>query len=157
MASFSESTIVNSENERESSGAQIRIQGIDHVVLRCAHFDNTLRFYRDVLSCPLERSLDDVGLYQLRAGSGLIDLVPVGSPLGGDGEPRPEHHNVSHFCLEIDTPNWKRLIASLEREGIHAELPQRRYGATGFGPSIYIEDPEGNVVELKATSSTPEV
>ena len=63
----------------------IEIRGIDHVVLRIRDLERSLRFYRDVLGCPEERRLDALVLVQLRAGSGLIDLVPVDSPLGKAG------------------------------------------------------------------------
>ena len=69
----------------------LEIQAIDHVVLRTTRMPDMLAFYRDFLGCPVERELDPkVGLVQLRAGSGLIDLVPVDSELGkqGGGAPR---------------------------------------------------------------------
>ena len=52
-------------------------RGLDHVVLRVADLERSLRFYRDALGFPIERRLDELGLVQLRAGTALIDLVPV--------------------------------------------------------------------------------
>ena len=63
----------------------IDIQGLAHVVIRVADLERSLAFYRDALGCPIERRLDELGLVQLRAGSALIDLVPVDSPLGKAG------------------------------------------------------------------------
>jgi len=128
----------------------LRLQGLDHIVLRCTRLQDTLDFYCDVLGCMLERVVADEGLYQLRAGAALIDLVPVGSPLGGATPPRAEHFNVAHICLRIDPPDWPRLTAFLEQRGVAPGASNNRYGAEGFGPSIYINDPEGNRVELKA-------
>ena len=125
------------------------IAGLDHVVLRCARLDATMAFYVDVLGCTPERELPDLGLHQLRAGSGLIDLVPIGSPLGGTEPPDAERGNMAHFCLRIDDPNWEALADHLRTHGIEFDPPETRYGADGYGPSIYISDPEGNVVELK--------
>lgn len=138
------------------SGSALRIVGLDHVVLRCADLGSTLAFYREVLGCTLERTLDEVGLYQLRAGASLIDLVPVGSRLGGDTLPQPSGFNLAHFCLRIDNPDWQALEAHLARHGVQCEPPSRRYGADGFGPSVYISDPEGNVVELKGPPTDEE-
>ena len=127
----------------------IRIVGLDHVVLRCVRLDETMAFYIDVLGCTPERTLPELGLHQLRAGRALIDLVPVGSKLGGTRPPDPEHGNMAHFCLRIDDPDWDALAAHLRANRIAFEPPETRYGADGHGPSVYIADPEGNVVELK--------
>ena len=128
----------------------IRIAGLDHVVLRCARLDETTAFYVDVLGCTPERELPDIGLHQLRAGRALIDLVPVGSRLGGAEPPDPERGNMAHFCLRIDAPDWEALAAHLQAHGIAFDPPETRYGAGGHGLSVYITDPEGNTVELKA-------
>ena len=127
----------------------VRIVGLDHVVLRCACLDATIAFYIDVLGCNLERELPELGLHQLRAGRTLIDLVPVGSKLGGTEPPDVERGNMAHFCLRIDEPDWEVLAAHLQAHGLEFAPPETRYGADGHGPSIYITDPEGNIVELK--------
>ena len=132
-----------------SDDPALRIAGLDHVVLRCARLDATMAFYVDVLGCVLERELPELGLHQLRAGQALIDLVPVGSKLGGTEPPDAERGNMAHFCLRIDGPDWEGLGAHLRAHGVEFEPPETRYGAGGYGLSIYITDPEGNVVELK--------
>ena len=131
----------------------LSIMAIDHVVLRCANIARTLAFYRDVLGCALERELPGIGLHQLRAGASLIDLVPVGSALAGDGEPHPGHENMHHVCFRIAPVHWPDLLAHLSRHGAHADEPARRYGAQGYGRSVYLRDPEGNTVELTASGS----
>jgi catechol 2,3-dioxygenase-like lactoylglutathione lyase family enzyme len=129
----------------------IRLKGIDHVVLRIRDEAAMLRFYRDVLGCRLERRLDELGLIQLRAGDALIDLVPVDGELGrmGGAAPEREGRNMDHICLRVEPFEAEALARHLETAGIEPGEVKRRYGAEGFGPSIYIEDPEGNVVELK--------
>ena len=132
-----------------SAEPPLRIAGLDHLVLRCTRLDETMAFYVDVLGCALERELPDLGLHQLRAGQALIDLVPVGSKLGGTEPPDVERANMAHFCLRIDGSDWEGLGAHLQAHGVEFEPPETRYGADGYGLSIYITDPEGNVVELK--------
>ena len=132
-----------------SANRPVRIAEIDHVVLRCARLDETMAFYVDVLGCVPEREVPDIGLHQLRAGRALIDLVPVGSRLGGAEPPDPERGNVAHFCLRIEEPDWEALASHLRGHGIACEPPETRYGAGGRGPSVYVTDPEGNTVELK--------
>jgi len=130
----------------------IHIRKIDHVVLRCTKIDETMRFYRDVLGCAVERQLSpDKGLLQLRAGDALIDLVAVDSELGraGGGPPGPTGNNLDHFCLELEQISEVELRRWLEGHGVACGPFETRYGAGGFGPSVYIRDPEGNIVELR--------
>lgn len=130
----------------------IPIKGLDHVVLRIRDLDRSLGFYRDVLGLRVERELpDDIGLVQLRAGTGLIDLVPVESQLGRNGgrAPGPTGRNMDHFCIEVDPFDEIPIRSLLQEHGIECGETEIRYGARGDGPSIYIQDPDGNTVELK--------
>lgn len=133
------------------------ILGIDHIVLRVADLDRMIAFYCDALGCHVERREDKIGLVQLRAGSSLIDLVPVDGELGrpGGAAPGVEGRNLDHFCLRIGPFDAGALDAHLARHGIEAGPVKTRYGAEGIGPSIYIEDPEGNGVELKGPGEMP--
>lgn len=129
----------------------IRPQGIDHLVLRVVDLDAMLDFYVHVLGCSVERRVDDIGLVQLRAGRSLIDLVPVDSELGrmGGAAPGAEGRNLDHFCLRVEPFDEVAIRAHLAAHGVEAGKTESRYGAEGQGPSIYLSDPEGNVVELK--------
>ena len=129
----------------------IKVLGIDHVVLRVANVERAIRFYCDVLGCREERRVADIGLIQLRAGAALIDLVGVDSELGraGGAAPGAEGRNVDHVALRIEVFDEAALRTHLEAHGIAAGEVKRRYGAEGDGPSLYIEDPDGNTVELK--------
>jgi glyoxylase I family protein len=129
----------------------IRPVAIDHVVLRIRDEKAMLAFYVGVLGCTLERRLDSLGLVQLRAGRSLIDLVPVDGALGrqGGAAPGPEGRNLDHLCLRVDPFDAGAIRAFLAAHGCEAGEVARRYGAEGEGPSIYVNDPEGNVVELK--------
>ena len=130
------------------------ILAIDHLVLRVADLDNMLHFYCDALGCAVERRLDDIGLVQLRAGQSQIDLVPVDSELGKEGGAAPgkEGRNLAHFCLRIEPFDEAAIRDQLEEYGIEAGAVETRFGADGYGPSLYVSDPEGNVVELKGSS-----
>lgn len=129
----------------------IPIKAIDHVVIRARDVARMVAFYRDVLGCPLELVQEEIGLWQLRAGSGLIDLVDVAGRLGrqGGAPPGAEGRNVDHFCLQVAPFDADAILAHLSAHDVKAEPPARRYGAEGYGPSIYLWDPEGNQVELK--------
>jgi glyoxylase I family protein len=129
----------------------IRIREIDHLVLRVVDLDRMLRFYCGVLGCTIERRQDSIGLVQLRAGRSLVDLVPVSGQLGmsGGAPPGKEGRNLDHFCFRVEPFEEKAIRRHLAAHDIEAGPLASRNGAEGEGPSIYISDPEGNVVELK--------
>lgn len=110
-----------------------------------------LRFYCEALGCTVERHQEEIGLVQLRAGNSLIDLVPVSGKLGrvGGSAPGKQGRNLDHFCLRVEPFDEAALREHLARHGYEAGPVERRYGAEGEGPSVYVMDPEGNVVELK--------
>jgi glyoxylase I family protein len=130
----------------------IEIAGLDHIVLRTSHMDEMLHFYGTVLGCPIERELSpEFGLVQLRAGTALIDLVEVDSELGrvGGGPPTKSDNNMDHFCLQINPQPEEDISRYLASHGIEAGPFERRYGAQGYGNSVYLHDPDGNTVELR--------
>jgi len=129
----------------------IEIRRIDHVVLRVRDVAASKRFYCDALGCSVERESEALGLFQLRAGESLIDLVPVAGPLGklGGAPPGAEAHNVDHVALCLAHFDEAAIRAHLSSHGIAPGDVAPRYGAEGNGPSMYVKDPDGNVVELK--------
>ena len=131
----------------------MEIVGIDHIVLRTSKLNEMLDFYCDVLGCSIERQTSvETGLTQLRAGDALIDLVTVDSELGrvGGGPPSRTENNLDHFCLKLKRISETDITDHLLKFGIAEKDFELRYGAQGFGPSIYIRDPEGTVVELRS-------
>lgn len=129
----------------------IEIVGLDHLVLRTSRITAMLEFYHHILGCRIERTLPDLGLTQLRAGHALIDIVAVDSELGqlGGKAPQQNGRNLDHFCLQIAARDEDTLLRYLHQHDIQTESFAERYGAQGFGRSLYITDPEGNIVELK--------
>jgi len=129
----------------------IQILGLDHIVLRARDMQRMTRFYCDVLGCRVDRVREELGLTHLRAGEAMIDLVAVDGMLGrrGGAAAGEEGRNVDHFCLRIEPFDATALVSHLASHGIAAGEIKSRYGAEGTGPSLYLTDPEGNVVELK--------
>jgi glyoxylase I family protein len=133
----------------------INILGIDHLVIRAKNAAVMISFYTDILGCTVERDRStEFGLTQLRAGRSLIDIVSVDSVLGRKGGPAPKStgNNLDHFCLQIEKIDEAVLTEFLVAQNVTVSDFERRYGAAGFGRSVYITDPEGNIVELKVTN-----
>lgn len=131
----------------------IDIAAIDHIVLRTSKLKEMLQFYCDVLGCSVERELSsEFGLTQLRAGSALIDLVTVDGKLGrmGGGAPSDQDNNLDHFCLQLKPISEAEIKAHFQSHDIKTGEFAERYGAQGYGQSIYLQDPEGNTVELRS-------
>jgi catechol 2,3-dioxygenase-like lactoylglutathione lyase family enzyme len=127
----------------------IRIRSLDHFVLRVRDLDASLRFYRDLLGIAVEQEeayrQGTRPFVSLRIGDQLLDLVPDSTydPASGGG-------GFLHFCLATDT-DFTALIGALRDASVpllHDE-PVPRGGARGEGLSIYVQDPDGYVVELK--------
>ncbi len=129
----------------------IAIREIDHVVIRVRELERMIDFYCEVVGCTLEWRRDDLGLVHLRAGRSLIDLVPVAGPLGrkGGAAPGNEGRNMDHVCLRVEPFDQEAILAHLARHRARVGEVRPRYGADGKGVSIYVYDPEDNLVELK--------
>jgi glyoxylase I family protein len=134
----------------------INIRGLDHVVLRVVDVETIRRFYCDVLGCKVERRQDELGLLQLRAGLSLIDLVAVDGTIGrhGGAAPGAQGRNMDHFCVRVEPYDEAAILAHLRAHDVRVGDVGSRYGAEGEGPSIYLFDPEGNMVELKGPPHT---
>jgi len=128
-----------------------QLQQLDHVVLRVRDVPGMVAFYRDVLGCTVERVQEAIGLTQLRAGASLIDLVDVDGKLGrmGGAAPGEQARNMDHFCLRVEPFDAQAIVAHLNAHDVRIGEFGSRYGAEGEGPSQYLFDPEGNLVELK--------
>ena len=122
----------------------LKVAEIDHVVLRCRNQPRMLDFYTRILGMTEERRIERIGLIQLRAGASMLDLVPAAAPRIESGT------NVDHFCLGIEAVDMDTAVKYLrENSVVIVGEPSQRYGARGMGISVYVHDPEGNVVELK--------
>jgi glyoxylase I family protein len=134
------------------SPSPLRLAGIDHIVLRVTDLGAMRRFYCDVVGCTVERERPDLGLTHLRAGRSLIDLVTVNGPLGarGGAAAGSEGRNLDHVCLTLSPFDEEAARAWLAAQGVEILESGQRFGAEGEGMSLYIRDPEGTIVELKA-------
>lgn len=129
-----------------------QVQRLDHIVLRVRHLARSLAFYQQVLGCTVARDRPDLGLVHLRLGVSMLDLIQLDGPLGlrgGNGLHR-QNHNLDHWCVRIEPFDEASLLACLAEHQVEVLGPASiNYGAEGEGWSVYIKDPDGNVIELK--------
>jgi len=139
--------------ERTECQTMFQIQDIDHIVLRVSDLEQMIEFYCKVLKCSVQWRRPELGLVHLRAGSAMVDLVPVDGKLGkaGGAAPGKDGRNMDHVCLRVDPFDVDQIVKHLESHGARVGEIRPRFGAQGEGVSIYVYDPEDNLVELKGT------
>ena len=120
----------------------LKLQGIDHVVLRVRDIDVMRRFYCEVLGAQHIVYRPEYRMSHLRVGGAMIDLV--------EGE--RSGCNMDHLCLRVEPFDQAAIVAHLAKHHIPVGKIANRFGAEGNGVSIYLTDPEGNTVELKGPS-----
>lgn len=126
----------------------VRVTDLDHFVLRVRDLDASIAFYRDVLGLPIEM-LEEYRagtrpFVSARVGSQLVDLVPDPTYDGAMG-------GLAHFCVRVAGHLADEVLPHVRAAGVTVieDEPMIRLGATGYGQSIYVRDPDGYVVELK--------
>ena len=95
---------------------------------------------------------DDLGLIHLRAGASMIDLVAVNGRIGAKGGAAAGAgaRNLDHLCLRVEPFDEAALLEHLAAHNVQPIGPaEENFGAEGDGLSLYIQDPDGNLVELK--------
>jgi catechol 2,3-dioxygenase-like lactoylglutathione lyase family enzyme len=120
----------------------IHVTDLDHVVLNVADVERSLAFYTE------ELGLAPIHVEEWRRGERFFPSVRVsdGSILDLVALPRTGD-NVDHFCLVVEPMDFDVLVASGRFE--IEEGPAIRFGARGDGTSIYLRDPDRNLVELR--------
>ncbi|SDT71265.1 Catechol 2,3-dioxygenase [Streptomyces sp. TLI_053] len=120
----------------------IRVKAFDHLVLNVRDIERSLEFYGGLLG------LEPVRVEEWRAGKVSFPSLRVTPETIIDLMSRPRgESNVDHICLTVDPLDWQQVVDS----GIFKVLegPVPRYGARGNATSIYVQDPDGNTVELR--------
>ena len=120
----------------------MRVKDFDHLVLNVQDMERALEFYCGLLG------LEPVRVDEWRAGKAPFPSVRITPTTIIDFVSRPRgESNVDHICLVVDPLDWQQVIDS----GTFTVLegPVDRYGARGDAQSIYVQDPDGNTVELR--------
>ncbi|WP_406201113.1 VOC family protein [Kitasatospora sp. NBC_01560] len=120
----------------------IRVKAFDHLVLNVQDVERSLDFYLGLLG------MEPVRVDEWRAGKVSFPSVRVNSETIIDLFPRHRgESNVDHLCLAVEPLDWQEVVDS----GVFTVLdgPGPRFGARGTATSLYVQDPDGNTVELR--------
>ncbi|MEU6574775.1 VOC family protein [Streptomyces sp. NPDC046805] len=124
----------------------LRVKAFDHLVLNVGDVERSLDFYTGLLG------LEPVRVAEWRAGEVPFPSVRVTPETVIDlvGRPRRES-NVDHICLTVEPLDWDEFLKSEALSGTFTVLegPVERFGARGIAMSVYVQDPDGNTVELR--------
>jgi catechol 2,3-dioxygenase-like lactoylglutathione lyase family enzyme len=123
--------------------AAVNVTGLDHIVLRCDDVEVSLTFYSEQLGLVPER------VEEWRRGEVLFPSVRINPTTVIDLFAAPRvGENLDHFCVVIEPTDLDALAArfpgSKRADGL--------FGAQGFASSVYLQDPDGNTIELRSYS-----
>ena len=129
----------------------VKITEMDHIVLRVKDVEESLRFYTDVLGLKAER----VELWregEVRFPSARLNDDTIIDFFASEQQRinRDGARNQDHFCMVIEQTDMDDLKAKFEAIGVDIQAgPGKRWGSHGDGISLYVYDPDNNVVELR--------
>jgi catechol 2,3-dioxygenase-like lactoylglutathione lyase family enzyme len=125
----------------------MKIDRIDHLNITVADIDRSLEFYQRVLGMRTERMGE--GRAALLFGQQKIHLDLAGATAMAGDKRMP-----AHICFVTDTP-IPEVTAHLEGCGVPVRMQGPRAGAIGTIQSVYIDDPDGNSIEISNYLSRP--
>jgi catechol 2,3-dioxygenase-like lactoylglutathione lyase family enzyme len=120
---------------------KVQVTGLDHIVLRCADVERSLAFYVGELGLEPER-VDEWRRGEAPFPSVRITPTTIVDLFGGG----PDGTNLDHVCLVIHPADLDEVAAAFPGSVKGEHL----FGAQGYASSVYVKDPDGNTVELRA-------
>jgi catechol 2,3-dioxygenase-like lactoylglutathione lyase family enzyme len=133
---------VRTEQEGSSMTVVLSVLGLDHVVINSRDVERSLSFYCDTLGLQAERveewRREEIVFPSVRIDEAtIIDILSA--PRTGE--------NMNHLCLTVDPTDFEALKEDGRLDIVDG--PDIRYGAQGNGVSLYIRDPDDNLIELR--------
>ena len=136
-----------------------RIRALGETVLRVKDLEAVKRFYTDVIGLDVLREFDGIAFLKVSDGYGghtqIVGLFHESLPVPFPKDPREpvrlESTSLHHFALEIDTSDFDAELSRLQRLGVEVTTLEHRWCRWR---SLYVRDPEGNILELVCYDET---
>lgn len=125
-----------------------KLSSFDHLVLTVTDLEATVAFYQDVLGMEPEQFMptDRTTRWALKFGRQNINLHQAGAELEPKARtPLPGSADLC-FLTEVSLCTWQEHLG--EHGVVIEDGPVPRTGATGPLVSIYLRDPDGNLIEI---------
>jgi catechol 2,3-dioxygenase-like lactoylglutathione lyase family enzyme len=119
----------------------MKMERIDHLNITVADIDRSMAFYKKVLGMEAETIAE--GRAALLFGQQKIHLDAAGGPMSMAGDKRMP----AHICFVTEAP-VSEITAHLDECGVPVRMQGPRAGAIGTIQSVYIDDPDGNSIEI---------
>ena len=135
----------------DNTKALVKITEMDHIVLRVKDVEVSLKFYCETLGMPSER-VEQWRAGEIRFPSARLNADTIIDFFGSDQETIGKEgiKNQDHYCMVIEPTDLEELKSKFEAIGVEIQAgPGKRWGSHGDGTSLYIYDPDNNVVELR--------
>ena len=132
---------------------QCRVRAFDHLVLTVRNIPQTVRFYTQVLGMRGEQfeAADGSVRWALKFGQSKINLHQAGREF----DPKAAHPypGTADICFLTDASmdDWLNHLAVHQTD--IEEGPVRRSGAMGPIDSVYVRDPDQNLIEVSVSAS----
>ena len=129
----------------------VKITEMDHIVLRVKDVETSLNFYTETLGLKPER-IEEWRAGKIRFPSARINADTIIDLFASDQEPIDKDgiKNQDHYCMVIEKTDMEELKSKFEAMGVGIQAgPGQRWGSHGDGTSLYVYDPDDNVVELR--------
>ncbi|KJY50392.1 VOC family protein [Bifidobacterium mellis] len=121
----------------------MRITGLDHLVITVRDVDATCAFYREVLGMQVQTFGN--GRLALKFGRQKINIHEAGHEIDPKAD-RPTPGSVD-LCLLVED-SLDDVVAALDEHRVDYLGPVSRTGADGAINSVYVRDPDRNLIEL---------
>ncbi|WP_123670788.1 VOC family protein [Actinocorallia herbida] len=123
----------------------MRISRLDHLVLTVADAERSAAFYRDVLG--MREAPAEPGRHAVAFGPSKINFHEHGH--GSAPHAQAPTPGGADFCLVLEGTTLGEARTELAAHGVPVEEgPVTRVGALGSMTSLYLRDPDGNLIEL---------
>ena len=129
----------------------VKITEMDHIVLRVKDVETSLKFYTETLGLKPER-IEEWRAGKIRFPSARINADTIIDLFASDQESIDKDgvKNQDHYCMVIEKTDMEELKSKFEAMGVGIQAgPGQRWGSHGDGTSLYVYDPDDNVVELR--------